>query len=180
MRVFNSSSEQNSAIYISARIETRNTFKLYGSIKYTAKTNSKLSIGYVLLLLRPLFNSASDPSLLTNQHLFDRVAKAYTKNSYILHPYRSSLPYRGWWSGWQRFSAVVLRSTPRSIVTDRGEPQRTAVIASDHGNRRTVIQSWCTVTTSRLTVKIFTRANVSLIFTGKTNCFCRVEDYSKW
>ena len=70
---------------------------------------------------------------------------------------------------------IVFRSTSWSIVTDHGEPRRTAVIASDRGNRGTAIQLWCTATTSRLTVKIFTRDTTSWLgHCGVSGCTVQI------
>ena len=147
MRIFDSSSKQNSAIYIRAWIETRNAFKLLEHT-YTAKKILKLS--WIRIAPLKTVISASDPSLLTNRRIFDRAAKAYMENSmlYILKlvPYCSSLPYCGWWSGWRQFSAVVIRSSLRWSTTNRDVPwllPRTTV---------TAIQAQCTATTTWLTV----------------------------
>ena len=125
---------------------------------YTATKQLLSYLGYVLLLLRPLFLLVIHPysqigvsSKVYNYGKFDVV---------YLDPYRGSLPYHSWWSGWRQFSTVVLCSTPRSITTEHDEPWCTAVIAPDRSNYGTTIQVWCTATTSQLTLKIFTRDHI--------------------
>ena len=84
MWIFDSSSEQNLAIYIHAWIETWNAFKFYGPIRTYMYMNvySKKILKLSRICVAPLKTviSASDPSLLTNQRLFNRAAKAYTEN----------------------------------------------------------------------------------------------------
>ena len=129
--------EQNLAIYVRARIETRNAFKLYGLIRTYVYSKIKISsymyLGYVLLLLRPSFLPVIHPysqigisSIERRKHIWKiRCCRSSILTSVLL-------PYCGWWSGWRRFSMLVLYSTLWSIATNCNVPRllpRTAVTA---------------------------------------------------
>ena len=95
----------------------------------------------------------ANPTHKSNRCLFHRTMKAHTK---IRDP-RSLPRFAALLWLMVGVTAVFLYSTPRSIMTDCGEPRLSAVIASYRGNCWTTIQSRCTATTSPLTIKNFTR-----------------------